>query len=431
MFSVVLVVFQRNRTESEGSTVRNNTTMLIRSFIVMALITHRLPFGSTSCCAEEPGPSEIHVAPVTIRLIRECEVPAHDSGVLDRINSLEGMPVKEGDLLAMLESRQQQLTVELAKLNYEASQEEATNDLAVLAAEEGLLEAERKLKTLELSLTVAKNISENKSAVEIAKTDESTSKTQLERAKTAKSQFDKSVSEAEMIRLTADFRKAELGVAEAESKQLTSELQVHVHTAELDEQQATISRNRHLVEQERRKLKQAARTSEIRRVELDLAKAMLDRRKVLSPLTGVIVRHSRQPGEFVEAGTPILRVIQLDRLRAEGFVDVAIASPALKSRPVRIEVTGIGARKKTLSGVISFVGQEVDPLNQQVRVWAEFESPELDVYPGMTAEMTILSAGSQTPTSQPLTGRTGNAEPANANAPSADQSASADGPEER
>jgi multidrug efflux pump subunit AcrA (membrane-fusion protein) len=331
----------------------------------------------------------------------------------------------------MLESRQQQLTVELANLNYEASQEEATNDLAVLAAEEGLLEAERKLKTLELSLQVAKNISENKSAVEIAKTDEATSKTQLERAKTARSQFDKSVSESEMIRLTADFRKAELGVAEAESKHLTSELQVHVHTAELDEQQATISRNKHLVEQERRKLKQAARTSETRRVELELAKAMLDRRKVLSPLTGVVVRHSRQPGEFVEAGTPILRVIQLDRLRAEGFVDVAIASPALKSRAVRIEVTGIGARKKTLSGVITFVGQEVDPLNQQVRVWAEFESPELDVYPGMTAEMTILSAGRQTLTSQPATELPDTAEPANANAPSVDQSASLDGPEER
>ena len=411
--------------------MRNETTMLIRTVIAIALITSTLPFGSTRCCAEEPKPPEIHVAPVTIRLIRECEVPAHDSGVLDGINVLEGMPVKEGDLLAMLESRQQQLTVELANLNYEASQEEATNDLAVLAAEEGLLEAERKLKTLELSLQVAKNISENKSAVEIAKTDEATSKTQLERAKTARSQFDKSVSESEMIRLTADFRKAELGVAEAESKHLTSELQVHVHTAELDEQQATISRNKHLVEQERRKLKQAARTSETRRVELELANAMLDRRKVLSPLTGVVVRHRRQPGEFVEAGTPILRVIQLDRLRAEGFVDVAIASPALKSRAVRIEVTGIGARKKTLSGVITFVGQEVDPLNQQVRVWAEFKSPELDVYPGMTAEMTILSAGRQTLTSQPATELPDTAEPANANAPSVDQSASLDGPEER
>ena len=428
MFSVVLDIFERNRAESKGSTVRNNTIVMIRSFIIRGLVTCLLANPGVTCRADE---REIRVTPVTIRLIRECEVPAHDSGVLEKISVLEGMPVKEGDLLAMLESRQQELTVELAKLNFEASEEEASNDLAVLAAEEGLLEARSKLKTLELALNVAKNISDNKSAVEIAKTDQATSKTQLERAKTARSQFDKSVSEAEMIRLTADFRKSELSVSEAESKQLTSELQVHVHTAELEEQQATISRNRHLVEQERRKLKQAARTSETRRVELDLAKAMLDRRKVMSPLTGIVVRHSRQPGEFVEAGTPILRVIQLDRLRAEGFVEVAIASPALKNRSVRIEVTGIGARKKTLSGVITFVGQEVDPLNQQVRVWAEFESPELDVYPGMTAEMTILSGGSPTPTTQPVTGLPENTEPLEAGVKSVDPSASVDSPGER
>jgi multidrug efflux pump subunit AcrA (membrane-fusion protein) len=411
-----------------GSTVRKNTTVMIRSVIVPGLMTCLLAGRGVTCCANEP---EIRVAPVTIRLIRECEVPAHDSGVLDQISVLEGMPVKEGDLLAMLESRQQELTVELAKLNLEASEEEASNDLAVLAAEEGLLEAQSKLKTLELSLRVAKNVSENTSAVEIAKTDQATSRTQLDRAKTARSQFDKSVSEAEMIRLTADFRKSELSVSEAESKQLTSELQVHVHTAELEEQQAAISRNRHLVEQERRKLKQAARTSETRRVELDLAKAMLDRRKVLSPLAGIVVRHSRQPGEFVEAGTPILRVIQLDRLRAEGFVEVAIASPALKNRPVRIEVTGIGARKKTLSGVITFVGQEVDPLNQQVRVWAEFESPELDVYPGMTAEMTILSGGSPIPAAQPVTGLPEDTEPSDAGAKPVDRSAAVDSSGER
>ena len=410
--------------------MRNNHMDMTKSLVAIAFILTLHESGG-SCCADQTALSEISVAPVKIRLIRECEVPAHDSGVLNEISVLEGMTVKEGDLLAMLESRQQELTVELAKLNYEASREEATNDLAVLAAEQGLLEAEHKLKTLELSLTVAKSISQNTSAVEIAKTDQSTSKTQLERAKTARNQFDKSVSEAEMIRLTADSRKAELGVAEAEGKHLTSELQVHVHTAELEEQQAAIARNRHLVGQERRKLDQAARISETRRVELDLAKAMLDRRRVLSPLSGVVVRQSRQPGEYVEAGTPILRIIQLDRLRAEGFVEVSIASPALKNRAVRIEVTGIGAQKKTLSGVITFVGQEVDPLNQQVRIWAEFECPELDVYPGMTAEMTILSAKSQTGSAQPSTAPPDDAEAIKASSQLIDSPASADSSGER
>ena len=121
----------------------------------------------------------------------------------------------------------------------------------------------------------------------------------------------------------------------------------------------------------------------------------------------------------------------LDRLRAEGFVEVSIASPALKNRAVRIEVTGIGAQKKTLSGVITFVGQEVDPLNQQVRIWAEFESPELDVYPGMTAEMTILPARSQTGPAQPATAPSDDAESTRASTPLIDSPVSADSSGER
>jgi hypothetical protein len=81
--------------------------------------------------------------------------------------------------------------------------------------------------------------------------------------------------------------------------------------------------------------------------------------------------------------------------------------------------------------VITFVGQEVDPLNQQVRVWAEFESPELDVYPGMTAEMTILSGGSPIPAVQPVTGLPEDTEPSDAGAKPVDRSAAVDSSGER
>lgn len=332
----------------------------------------------------------IRVSPVTIGLIRECEVPSHDSGVLVSLIAKEGMLVSAGDELAKLESRQQELSLELATLSYEVAKEEALNDLAILAAEEGLKEAQQKLATLEISLKVARNIAENKSALEIARTDESTAQIQLDRAKTAKERFDSSVSDAELTRLSAQFRKAELSVAEAISKQFTSELQVQVHEAEMSEQQAAISRQKHLVEQERKKLKQAAQIAETRRLEMELSRTLLERRKVASPISGVVTRLHHQQGEFVEAGTPILRLIQLDKLRAEGFVDVPVASPLLKNRKVRIEMSGVGGVRRAFDGVVAFVGQEVDPLNQQVRVWAEFESPGLDVYPGMTAEMMIL-----------------------------------------
>jgi streptogramin lyase len=81
--------------------------------------------------------------------------------------------------------------------------------------------------------------------------------------------------------------------------------------------------------------------------------------------------------------------------------------------------------------VITFVGQEVDPLNQQVRVWAEFESPDLDVYPGMTAEMTVLPGGSQSPPAQPVTGLPEKTDQSEAGAKSVDRSAAVDSSGER
>lgn len=332
----------------------------------------------------------IHVSPVTIRLIRECDVPARDSGILADVQLREGRKVVTGDLVAAMESRQQELGVELARLGFESAKEEASNDLAVLAAEDGLKEAELRLATLEVSLRVARTIAENSAAVDIARTDEGSASVQLERARAAKERNSSSVSDAEMTRLTAQLRKAELAVEEASSRMATAQLQVSQQEAALAEQRAAISRHRHLADQERRKLSQAARIADTRGVELELAQSILQRRSVISPIDGVVARVYRQPGEFVEAGTPILRVIQLHSLRAEGFVDVALADPALNGRPVRIQVTGIGRTPQSFDGVVTWVGQEVEPLNQQVRIWAEFDSPRLSVYPGMTAEMMIL-----------------------------------------
>ncbi len=41
------------------------------------------------------------------------------------------------------------------------------------------------------------------------------------------------------------------------------------------------------------------------------------------------------------------------------------------------------------AGHIVFVNPEIDPLNSQVRVWAEVENPDLKLRPGMQATLTI------------------------------------------
>ena len=42
-----------------------------------------------------------------------------------------------------------------------------------------------------------------------------------------------------------------------------------------------------------------------------------------------------------------------------------------------------------VTGKVTFVSPEVDPVNHQVRVWAEVDNTELVLRPGLAAEMTI------------------------------------------
>jgi macrolide-specific efflux system membrane fusion protein len=96
---------------------------------------------------------------------------------------------------------------------------------------------------------------------------------------------------------------------------------------------------------------------------------------------------SRQPGEWVDPGSVVLRLIQLDRLRVEGFVSAEQATAMQRGQRVRIVFPDkVG---EPVSGEITFVSPEVEPVNQQVRIWAEFDNPERRIRPGLVASMEV------------------------------------------
>jgi macrolide-specific efflux system membrane fusion protein len=45
------------------------------------------------------------------------------------------------------------------------------------------------------------------------------------------------------------------------------------------------------------------------------------------------------------------------------------------------------------SGKVIFVDPEIDPINAQVRIWAEVDNQGLRLRPGMRAKMTLAAPG--------------------------------------
>jgi multidrug efflux pump subunit AcrA (membrane-fusion protein) len=116
---------------------------------------------------------------------------------------------------------------------------------------------------------------------------------------------------------------------------------------------------------------------------------LVERHRIVSPVSGMVVSVSKRRGEWVEPGTELLQIVNLDRLRIEGFVDAAVADRSLLQRSAQISVRA-GAEEKVLRGKVVFLYPEINPVNNQMRVYLEIENSDGTLHPGLRVQATIL-----------------------------------------
>ena len=152
------------------------------------------------------------------------------------------------------------------------------------------------------------------------------------------------------------------------------------------------------LELERSKLskEQAQHANEVARVDYELSSAeerisqlQLKNREIDSPLSGQVAEVLVQLGEYVSPGQPIARVINLDRLQVEAYVDSDDAIQLSKGQAAEISAV-VGDEKITANGKVVFVSAEVDPLNSDVRVMIEIDNSDRKFRPGMLGDVQIM-----------------------------------------
>jgi multidrug resistance efflux pump len=135
--------------------------------------------------------------------------------------------------------------------------------------------------------------------------------------------------------------------------------------------------------------------------ELKIAEFELTRRQITSPATGFIEARIAQLGEWVQPGTPLATLIQMDRLRVEGDIDgLSNKNEVVKGAPVEVTIyTGPqNTNGVRIEGTLGYVAMEID-LNGKHRVWVEVENKKTAsgdwlIKPGMRAEIAIRKVGS-------------------------------------
>ena len=218
-------------------------------------------------------------------------------------------------------------------------------------------EAQLNLERAETELRIAQMLVDNDIKVRFARKSLDVANSELKRSQESVEKFPKSVSQTELDRLRLQVDKSTL-----EIEQTT-----------LDHEQARLSRI-------------------LKENDLQRARQQVERRLIKAPFPGMVVHWKKQRGEWVEPGLPVVRVIRLNRLRAEAFVSPSQLLPDMVGRNVTLTADVPGKPRTKFDGKITFVDPEYDPVNNQVRIWAEIDNSGLLLRPGQSASLVVSAA---------------------------------------
>ena len=217
--------------------------------------------------------------------------------------------------------------------------------LVKLDAEEAFAAAQSARSELEISKEESKNNIDEK----FAKVSTEVSGKVYQRSLNAVKQYAKSVSKTELERLKLEYERARLSGEQAERTATVNELKV-----------------------------------DQRKAQLDLACVQLKNREIQSPVSGTVVQVFKQSGEWVQPGEPVVRIIDLSKLRVSCRCYLEDATPD----EIAKEATFVYEDEKFKAKVV-FASPEIDPDLQDFIVWAEIENPDGTLKPGMSGSIVL------------------------------------------
>ena len=191
------------------------------------------------------------------------------------------------------------------------------------------------------------------------------------------------------------FADKSLLVAEADLKRSQQAVRAYpksISDSELDQLKLLLERSKLAGEQAQRTLDMKALTSQLRKKQVEVVEQRIDQMQIVAPVSGMVVEILKHKGEWANVGDTVVRIIQIDKLRAEAFVDGTKYSEAtLLHAPLKLYVKLPSSETETVfEGEVAFVSPEVSPIHGEIRIWADIQNSETsELRPGARGRLVI------------------------------------------
>lgn len=192
-------------------------------------------------------------------------------------------------------------------------------------------------------------------------------------------------------RINIQYTDKAIEVAKAElrrSEESIEKFAKSISQSQLDVERLTVEKLQLERQQAEHDLVLESYTLKLKENALEAAQLILQEHRVRAPFAGTVVLIRGRVGEWVEVGSPVLRLVAIDQLRAEGFLPAEKAAADMVGRSVTFS-TQVGEQTLQATGTLRFVSPEMDPVTRQVRVWAVLDNTEARLRPGGQGKMEI------------------------------------------
>ena len=330
----------------------------------------------------------------------------------------EGERVAEGRLIARLESADQEIQVAQAEANLAyaravlAELEAGSRPEEVSRARAQVEQARAKLQELE-SGSRSQEIANAQAELQRALAGEEAARAQLELAESDYRRYtdlynDGVISTREYEAARTQYELAESGYEEAQARvssarEALSLVEEGARAEQINQAGAALRQaeasyelvvggpREETIEQARARVRVAVET-------VRQAEQQLEYTRLVAPFAGVVLSKAAEPGEYLNPGSPVVTIGQLDRVYLRAYVNETDLGRVRLGQ--RVEVTTDTYPGKVYDGVISFVSSEaeftpkaVQTLEERVKlvymVKIDLDNPDQELKPGMPADCVI------------------------------------------
>lgn len=126
-----------------------------------------------------------------------------------------------------------------------------------------------------------------------------------------------------------------------------------------------------------------------RKAELANLRLQLEKSQVKSPISGVVASRNVEAGQWLEKGSAVADIVQLDPLFVRVAVPEAIVPHTERGAKAKVIIDALN--NAVLEGVVDQILPEADPNTRTVPVKLKLDNPKLTIRPGFFARATLLA----------------------------------------